>query len=115
MQVDQPTRNAQQHDAAAAIPAQAALCAISMLHHITSQRTPQVAAGHELSQLMDQSLKLTCQLVLQSQQNADVICTLCRGNWVARVVPLACHHDLPNTQQYYLAITTPLLFIRLFL
>ena len=48
VQVDQPARDAQQHDAAAIVPAQAALRPVSVFRHVAADGAAQVAARHIL-------------------------------------------------------------------
>ena len=48
VQVDQPARHAQQHNAAAVVPAQAALRPRAMLRYVAAQGGPKVAARHVL-------------------------------------------------------------------
>ena len=51
VQVDQPARYAQQHKAAAAVPAQAALRPRAMLLYVTGDGASKVAARHVLRPL----------------------------------------------------------------
>ena len=48
VQVDQPARHAQQHDAAAIVPAQAALRPAAVLRHVAADGAAEVAARHVL-------------------------------------------------------------------
>ena len=48
VQVDQPARHAQQHDAAAVVPAQAALRPVAVLGHVVAYGAAEVAARHVL-------------------------------------------------------------------
>ena len=64
VQVDQPARHAQQHDAAAVVPAQAALRPHAVLSYVAAYGASQVATRHVLRPASQPSSHLSKQEVL---------------------------------------------------